>query len=117
MLKLLLCLACGVLIAVLMLHLRQQRLELNHQANLLHNQIEAQQARLWNQQLQIAVYTARHAISKTVGDHALRLVPQSPTRARVINWMDTRLDDACGEPPSDRGPFSPRGSAHPDMPE
>jgi hypothetical protein len=88
-----------------MLHLRQQRLELNHQANLLHNQIEAQQARLWNQQLQIAVYTAPNAISKTVGDHALRLVPQSPgqaARARAINWMDTRVDrTGAGEPPTD----------------
>ena len=103
MLKLLLCLVCTVLIAVLMLHLRQQRLELNHQANLLHNQIEAQQARLWNQQLQIAVYTAPNAISKTVGDHSLKLVPQSPTRApgrvSAINWMDTRSQPA--EQPTD----------------
>src|SRR5437762_10796208 len=99
MLKLLLCLLCAVLIAVLMLHLRQQRLELNHQANLLHNQIEAQQARLWNQQLQIAVYTAPNAISKTVGDHSLKLVPQSPARANAVNWMDTRAQPA--EPASD----------------
>lgn len=90
MLKLLLCLISSVLIAVVMLHLRQQRLELNHQANLLHNQIEAQQARLWNQQLQIAVYTAPNAISKTVGDHSLKLVPQSPSRAKAVNWMDVR---------------------------
>ena len=90
MLKLLLCLASVVVIAIVMLHLRQQRLELNHQANLLHNQIEAQQARLWNQQLQIAVYTAPNAISKTVGDHSLRLVPQAPGRAKVTNWIDVR---------------------------
>src|SRR6266550_8693894 len=90
MLKLLLCLFSAVLIAVLMLHLRQQRLELDHQGNLLHNQIEAQQARLWNQQLQIAVYTAPNAISKTVGDHSLKLVPQSPSRAKAVNWIDTR---------------------------
>jgi cell division protein FtsL len=90
MLKLLVCLISSVLIGVLMLHLRQQRLELNHRANLLHNQIEAQQARLWNQQLQIAVYTAPNAISKTVGDHSLKLVPQSPARASNVNWMDVR---------------------------
>jgi cell division protein FtsL len=93
MLKLLVCLASFVVIAVVMLHLRQQRLELNHQANLLHNQIEAQQARLWNQQLQIAVYTAPNAISKTVGDHSLKLVPQTPGRASATNWIDVR-----GEP-------------------
>ena len=103
MLKLLLCLVSALLIAVLMLHLRQQRLELNHQANLLHNQIEAQQARLWNQQLQIAVYTAPNAITKTVGDHSLKLVPQSPPRAgravNAVNWLDTRVDP--GEQPTD----------------
>ena len=93
MLKLLLCLVCGVLLAVLTLHLRQQRLELNHQTNRLHNQIEALQARLWNQQLQIAVYTAPNAISQTVGAHELNLVPQSPIPAGPTNWMDVR-----GEP-------------------
>src|SRR3954462_6871973 len=90
MLKLLLCLLSSVAIAIVMLHLRQQRLELNHQANLLHNQIEAQQARLWNQQLQIAVYTAPNAISKTVGDHSLKLVPQSPLPAGQANWLNPR---------------------------
>jgi cell division protein FtsL len=90
MLKLLLCLCSAVLIAVLMLHLRQQRLELDHQANLLHNKIEAQQAKLWNQQLQIAVYTAPNAISKTVGDHSLRLVPRAPLPASHTSWIDAR---------------------------
>src|SRR5437868_12744294 len=101
MLKPFLCLFCAVLIAVLMLHLRQQRLELNHQANLLHNQIEAQQARLWNQQLQIAVYTAPNAISKTVGDHSLKLVPQSPSRAKAVNWMDARPAAESADQPTD----------------
>jgi len=94
MLKLLICLVCAVLIAVAMLHLRQQRLELDHQANLLHNQIEAQQAKLWNQQLQIAVYTAPNAISKTVGDHSLRLVPRAPMTARQTSWIDARGEQA-----------------------
>ena len=96
MLKLLLCLFSAVLIAVLLLHLRQQRLELNHEANLLHNRIEAQQARLWNQQLQIAVYTAPNAISQTVGTHSLKLVPQSPARAHAVNWMDVRGEAPAG---------------------
>ena len=90
MLKLLLCLFAAVFLAVVMLQLRQQRLELNHQANKLHNQIESHQAKLWNQQLQIAVYTAPNAISRTVGDHSLRLVPQTPGRASATNWIDVR---------------------------
>ena len=96
MLKLVLCLVCAVAIAVVMLHLRQQRLELDHQANLLHNQIEAQQAKLWNQQLQIAVYTAPNAITKTVGDHSLKLVPRSPVQARQTSWIDARAEQAGG---------------------
>ena len=90
MLKLLLCLFSSVLLGVLMLQLRQQRLELNHQANKLHNQIEAHQAKLWNQQLQIAVYTAPNAISQTVGAHELKLVPQSPLHVGPSNWMHMR---------------------------
>jgi cell division protein FtsL len=93
MLKLLICLVCAVLIAVAMLHLRQQRLELDHQANLLHNQIEAQQAKLWNQQLQIAVYTAPNAISKTVGDHSLKLVPRAALTAKQTSWIDARGEE------------------------
>ena len=90
MLKLLLCLAFAVSIAVVMLQLRQQRLELNHQANRLHNQIEAQQAKLWSQQLEIALYTAPNAIQKTVEGKDLRLVPQSPQHVGPSNWMQTR---------------------------
>ena len=95
MLKLLLCLFSSVLLGVLMLQLRQQRLELNHQANKLHNQIEAQQAKLWNQQLQIAMYTAPNAIARTVGEHALDLVPVSPLPAgKQTNWIDNMDPDA-----------------------
>ena len=90
MLKLLLCVAFAVSIAVVMLQLRQQRLELNHQANRLHNQIEAQQAKLWSQQLEIALYTAPNAIQKTVEGKDLRLVPQSPQHVGPSNWMQTR---------------------------
>src|SRR2546426_7088586 len=93
MLKLLLCLFCALFLAVVTLQRRQQRLELNHQANKLHNQIESQQAKLWNQQLQIAVYTAPNAISKTVGEKDLKLVPQSPLHVGPSNWMDVK-----GEP-------------------
>src|SRR5438874_2354120 len=91
MLKLLLCLVTGMLIGVCLLQLRQQRLELSHEANRLHNQIESRQSKLWNQQLQIAVYTAPNAIQKTVGDHDLKLAPQSPTGTATPNWLDARV--------------------------
>jgi len=73
MLKLLICLFSALAISVALLQLRQQRLELNYQANRLHNQIEEHQAKLWDQQLQIAVYTAPNAISRTVGEQKLDL--------------------------------------------
>ena len=93
MLKLLLTLSLSLVLAVALLQLRQQRLELNYQTNRLHNQIRDSQAKLWNQQLQIAVYTAPNAISTTVGDKDLKLVPQSPLHVGPSNWMDVK-----GEP-------------------
>lgn len=92
MLKLLICILCFTTIGVLLLELRQQKLELDHQANILHNKIESQQAKLWSEQLQIAVYTAPNAISKTVGDDALELVPQSPTHVGPASWLDVHGD-------------------------
>jgi cell division protein FtsL len=89
MLKLILCLVFAVGIAVVLLQLRQQRLELNHQANRLHNQIEAQQAKLWGQQLNIALYTAPNAISKTVENKDVRLVPQAPQHIGP-NWIQSQ---------------------------
>ncbi len=89
MLKLLLCLFAALAIAVGLLQLRQQRMEMNYQANQLHNLIEDHQAKLWNQQLQIAIYTAPNAISRTVGDHALHMVPVSPLPAKQgTSWLD-----------------------------
>lgn len=90
MLKLLLCLFAGLAICIAVLQLRQQRLELNFQVNRLHGQIEEQQARLWDQQLQIAVYTAPNAISHTVGEKQLDMVPQSPLPARAAHWIDVQ---------------------------
>ncbi len=93
MIKLLLCLSTSLCLAVLVLQLRQQRLELGYQANQLHNRIEDQQAKLWNQQLQIAMYTAPNAISRTVGEHAIHMVPQSPLPAnKTVNWLDVARD-------------------------
>ena len=90
MLKLLLCLLAALLLSVLILQLRQQKLELAHQANQLHNQIEAQQAKLWNQQLQIAVFTAPNAIAHTVDAHDLKMVPRAPLPASTASWIDVK---------------------------
>jgi cell division protein FtsL len=76
MIKLVICLVWGLVVGVLVLQLRQQRLELNYQANRLHNQIDAQQAKLWNQQMQIGLYTAPNSIAGTVGHLDVKMVPQ-----------------------------------------
>ena len=90
MLKLLLCVITATVLAALVLQLRQQRQELGYQNSRLHDQIKNQQARLWNQQLQIAVYTAPNAISRTVGEQKLDMVPQSPLPARAASWIDVK---------------------------
>ncbi len=92
MLKLLLCLISTVLIAVAMLQLRGQKREIGYQISKYHSQIESRQAKLWNQQLQIAVYTAPNAISKTVGDQALKLAPLKPHPAEKGTWIDPTAD-------------------------
>ena len=51
MIKLLICLACGMVMAVVMLQLRQQELELRHQAADLQLKVQNHQAKLWQQQL------------------------------------------------------------------
>jgi hypothetical protein len=90
MLKLLICLFSGLAISIALLQIRQQRLELNFQTNRLHGQIERQHGKLWDQQLQIAVYTAPNAISRTVGQQKLDMVPQSPLPARSASWIDVK---------------------------
>jgi cell division protein FtsL len=78
MLKLLLCILCIALTAVMLLELREQRLNLSYLNNQLHNEIEARQAELWNQQLQIAIWTAPNAIQRTAGRQDLKYVaPQT----------------------------------------
>lgn len=88
MVKMLLCLLSAMGIAVMVLQLRQQRLELNYKISRLHQQVEAHQAKLWNQQLQIATYTAPNAIQHTVANHDLKLVPRSPITKKAGNWID-----------------------------
>jgi hypothetical protein len=95
MIKLLLCLVCSAAIAVVTLELRQQKLELSCQANRLHSQIEQSKATLWDQQVQIAVYTAPNAIAKTVGDRKLDMVMTAPLPAGKADWIDVRNDPSA----------------------
>ncbi|HXE55540.1 MAG TPA: hypothetical protein VN541_21130 [Tepidisphaeraceae bacterium] len=90
MLKLLLCLLGGTVIGVVTLQLRQQHLELSHQTAELHDKIRARQAKLWDQQVQIAIYTAPNAIQKTVDAHSLKLAPQHPLPGPQQSWIDVR---------------------------
>jgi cell division protein FtsL len=88
MLKLLICLIVSMAIAVCLVQLRQQRLELNHQTAQLHNQIQARQARLWNQQLQIAKVTAPPALQAAIGKDDLKLTNLAPVGEAKTNWID-----------------------------
>ena len=88
--KLLLCLFGAFAIGVATLQLRQQNLELRHRAATLHQKIESQQAKLWTQQLQIAVYTAPNAIPNTVAQHRLELVPQANLPESAGRWIEQR---------------------------
>ena len=88
MLKLVLSVLSAAVLAALVLQLRQQRQELGFQNSRLHDQIKGQQARLWNQQLQIAVYTAPNAIQQTVSNHNLKMVPQAPLPRGRSYWID-----------------------------
>jgi cell division protein FtsL len=89
MVKMLICMMGAMTLAVMTLQLRQQRLELNYKISQLHRQIESHQAKLWNQQLQIAVYTAPNAIQHTVSNHDLHLVPRSPLPQGMagVDWI------------------------------
>ncbi len=88
MAKLLICIVCAGALAAVMLQLRQQRLELAHQLNKLHEDIEHVQIQLWNQQLQIATCTAPNAIQQTVKQYEMTLVPGNPAVAAEDNSAD-----------------------------
>jgi cell division protein FtsL len=93
MVKMLVCLVCAMGLAVMTLQLRQQRLELNYKISQLHRQVESHQAKLWNQQLQIAVYTAPNAIQQTVNNRDLHMVPRAPiprgqAGSEAASWIE-----------------------------
>ena len=90
MLKLTICLLAAAAIALTLLQLRQQHMELGHQAAELHDQIRNRQARLWDQQVQIAIYTAPNAIQRTVDAQNLHLQPQRPVPGTKRSWIDVQ---------------------------
>jgi cell division protein FtsL len=87
MIKLIICLVCGMLMAVAVLQLRQQELELRHRAAGLQQKIQAHQAKLWQQQLEISVYTAPNAVTRTVEMHDLKLVPEAQLPLPAGDWL------------------------------
>lgn len=82
MVKLLMCLLGGLAMALVLLLIRQQRLELQHRNDRLHDGIKASQNTLWQQQLRVAVHTAPNAIASTVGEKRLQMVPVNPLLRR-----------------------------------
>jgi 6-phosphogluconate dehydrogenase (decarboxylating) len=87
MLKLLLCLLAGSAIGTVLLELRQQHLNLSYQTNELHNRIQATQAQLWNQQMNIAIGTAPNAIAQTLMQQGTKMTnPTVSTLKRA--WIE-----------------------------
>lgn len=93
MIKLLICLLSGAALAVCVLQLRQQHLELGYQNAELHSQIRSHQAKLWDQQLQIASMTAPNAIEGIVGSHKLDMVPKQASTTRPATTQPTRTPE------------------------
>jgi cell division protein FtsL len=109
-LKLLLVILSALLTAVCLLQLRQQKVILNHQTQELHRKINDSQAELWNQQLQVAAYTAPNAITATVNALDVPLVPDAPVELEDRrSWIDVaEPDDPMPAPPPPTEPASPR---------
>ena len=80
MIKVIIGLLAALVLGLTILELRQQNLDLSHDCDQLHNQIEASQAKLWDQQLRIATLTGPVALEKTISSENLKLVPQTTTR-------------------------------------
>jgi hypothetical protein len=75
MLRLLLALVAGLVIAGTLLLMRQQRLLLQHECNEIHDEMLEMQAQLWRQQVQIASAVAPGALKAVLADHELRSAP------------------------------------------
>ena len=94
MIKLLICLFCGVALGLFILNIRHQQLELRHQNAELHDKFKAQQAKLWNQQQQIAVFTSPNAIKQTVKGQKIKMVPTY--EAHRADWTEPGEKDKPG---------------------
>ncbi|GIW76000.1 MAG: hypothetical protein KatS3mg104_1063 [Phycisphaerae bacterium] len=94
MLKLLICIFCACLITGTLVHLKHQRMEIHYQINQAHERLQNLQIELWNQQLQVAIYTAPNAIENTVGSHHLDLVPAQPVPSSTPFRSDAYNTDA-----------------------
>jgi hypothetical protein len=89
MLKILLCIFTATAVAVGLLQLRQQCLNLSYQTNCLHNELQVEQARLWNQQLQIAVSTAPNAMQQIIGQQDIHFVAPATPPDHLTSWTET----------------------------
>jgi len=88
MAKLLLCLLGGLATAAVLLQLRQEHLNLTFQTNELHSQIQATQAQLWNQQLNIAVCTAPNAIAANLKGQDLKSANPPTAKSPKRLWIE-----------------------------
>lgn len=78
MIKLLVCILGIFGISVCLLQLRQERLRIRYDMNVLHQKIEASQAKLWNQQLRIASVTTPAALNRELGGKLGGASPSKP---------------------------------------
>jgi hypothetical protein len=95
MLKLLISFSFGLVVAAVLLGLRQEYLRLNYENSSIHGQIEARQADLWSQQLRIAEATAPNAIADKVRQDRIPLAPAARTRGG--NWLTPSANAAASD--------------------
>jgi hypothetical protein len=93
MIKLLICLCSGIAISLFTLNLRHKQLELRHQHADLHDRINALQSKLWNQQLQIATFTAPNSIGATVKGQKIDMVPRYAAHASWTQPLAPQAED------------------------
>lgn len=86
MVRILLCLLVGAGIGITLLMIRQQRLELQYEANELHDRMLETQRQLWRQQVQIAAATAPAALETVLANHAFETEPEDATRELPDEW-------------------------------
>ncbi len=104
MLKLLITLVGTLAIGAAVLQTRQQRLELYHQANQLHRQIDEEQTHLWAQQYRIALVTAPNAVRETVRNAGVPMSARDPLLPPGgASRMNSRAIDPANDPSAEGG--------------